>query len=314
MTTESISRTEEGRVAPADVGRFSDSRLAGFVWAALAVLIFAGSFVVTRFGVTHEIRIWDVTALRFGGGAILLSPVLLRMRPSWRDWGDGFLLSLLWGAPFVLLVALGLQLTSAAQASSLTPALMPVFAGGIGWLLFREAPGRIRLLGYCAIVCGLAVLVGSSGSANASAGGAAALIAAAAMWALYTQRFRHGRLTAVQAAAMICFWSAILYLPFYLALDISRLGAASTGELALQCVYQGLLMSAVAIVAFNRAVGLLGSGAAAAIIALVPVTATALAFAFLGERPSAAGLVAILFISTGVALAARPRVSASVVR
>jgi hypothetical protein len=34
--------------------------------------IFAGWFVVTRFSVTHELRIWDIMALRFGCGAVLL--------------------------------------------------------------------------------------------------------------------------------------------------------------------------------------------------------------------------------------------------
>ena len=37
---------------------------------------FSGWFVVTRFSVTHDLRIWDVKALRFGGGGLILLPVL----------------------------------------------------------------------------------------------------------------------------------------------------------------------------------------------------------------------------------------------
>ncbi|TDY27082.1 hypothetical protein B0G81_7623 [Paraburkholderia sp. BL6665CI2N2] len=42
--------------------RASCARMAGFAWAALTVMIFSGWFVVTRFGVTRELRIWDIAA------------------------------------------------------------------------------------------------------------------------------------------------------------------------------------------------------------------------------------------------------------
>jgi hypothetical protein len=75
--------------------------IAGFGWAALSVAIFSGWFVVTRFGVTRELRIWDIAALRFGIGAILLAPAVLcrRQSLSLAAWRKGLLFSLLWGLP-----------------------------------------------------------------------------------------------------------------------------------------------------------------------------------------------------------------------
>ena len=115
------------------------ARSRGLLWAALTVTIFSGWFVVTRFGVTRTLSIWDITMLRFGIGAVVLAPVLFRSanRPPVRAWLAGLLFALLWGAPFVVLVALGLQLTSAAQAASIAPTVMPVFAGLLGWILLR---------------------------------------------------------------------------------------------------------------------------------------------------------------------------------
>jgi hypothetical protein len=55
----------------------SGLRLAGFAWAARSISIFSGWFVVTRFGMTHELRIWDIMALRFGGGTLVLLPFLI---------------------------------------------------------------------------------------------------------------------------------------------------------------------------------------------------------------------------------------------
>ncbi|MGV2982020.1 EamA family transporter, partial [Camelimonas sp. ID_303_24] len=109
---EAIEATRAERMAS-----WRGTRLEGLLWAALSVAIFSGWFVVTRFSVTHELQVWDVTALRFGVGAVLLAPAVLRRgaRLPMSAWGEGFLFALLWGAPFVLLVALGLKLTSAAQ-------------------------------------------------------------------------------------------------------------------------------------------------------------------------------------------------------
>jgi drug/metabolite transporter (DMT)-like permease len=284
--------------------------LSGFAWAALSVTVFSGWFVETRFSVTHHLRVWDVMALRFGGGALILLPVLFgrATRLPSRAWLEGLLFAAFWGAPFVFFVALGLELTSAAQASAVTPALMPVFAGLIGWLALRESPGGLRVLGYLVIVGGLATLVVGNALSDdrLSLGGIASLILAAAMWGIYTLCFRRGGLTSLQAAALVCFWSAVIYLPLYLLFGLSRLNTASVQELVFQVVYQGLLMSVVAVVAFNRAVTLLGAGAAAAIIALLPLIVAVLAAPVLGEIPSAISAVSIGVIAFGVLLAARP--------
>lgn len=290
-----------------DGARSSRRRLIGFLWAVLTVSIFAGWFVVTRFSVTRTLNVWDLTALRYGIGAILLVPVLLRDLPP-RAWRNGFIFSVLWGAPFAALVALGVQMTSAGRAASVTPTLMPVFAGLLGWLLLRQPPGWVRLVGYAAIaagLCGLVITASSSGAAP-SLLGLGFLALAAAMWAGYTLLLRGSGLNPMQSAALICFWSGLIFVPLYVILGIGHLGQAPTAEIAVQGFYQGVLMSIVALISFNRAVTLLGASAAAAMIALVPVIASLLAIAFLGEVPTVAEGVSIAFIVAGVLLATRP--------
>lgn len=73
-----------------------------------------------------------------------------------------------------------------------------------------------------------------------------------------------------------------------------------------------VLMSGVAIVAFNRAVHLLGPIAATAVIALIPAVASMLAIPFLGEVPTPAGAVALAIIVVGVLLAGPARMRAPV--
>jgi drug/metabolite transporter (DMT)-like permease len=152
--------------------------------------------------------------------------------------------------PFVLAVALGLQLTSAGRAAAIAPTLMPVFAGAFAWIFLKEKQGRARWCGYLAIIIGLVFMVAGGVSAHGGMNpmGLIALMTAAAMWAVYTLLFRRSALTPVQAAALICFWSAILFLPIYIFGGLSRLAMASPSEIGLQAVYQGVLMSGVAIV------------------------------------------------------------------
>ena len=295
MPAESPDRSPGGAPDTADGARSSRKRLIGFLWAVLTVSIFAGCFSVTRI-----LNVWDLTALRYGIGAILLAPVLLRDLPP-KAWRNGFIFSVLWGAPFAALMALGVQMTSAGRAASVTPTLMPVFAGLLGWLLLRQPPGKIRLLGYAAIAAGLGGLIvtASSGGATPSLLGLGFLALAAAMWAGYTLLLRGSGLNPMQSAALI-------FVPLYLVLGIGHLGQAPTAEIAVQGFYQGVLMSIVALISFNRAVTLLGASAAAAMIALVPVIASLLAIVVLGEIPTVAEGVSIAFIVAGVLLATRP--------
>ena len=133
-----------------------------------------------------------------------------------------------------------------------------------------------------------------------------ALVAAALMWAVYTLLFRRSNLTPIQSAAMICIWSAGIYLPAYFMFNLSHFQNASGGEIALQAFYQGILMSAVALIAFNRAVTLLGSGASTAIIAIIPALTTLIAIPLLGEFPSLLELLAICSVVVGVILISAP--------
>ena len=310
MDVELTPSVETSVAEPSRARRLSRSLLARLTWAALSVAIFSGWFVVTRFSVTRELGISDIMVLRFGIGGLLLAPMLLwpgrRLPP--KAWREGLVFALLWGMPFVLLVALGLTLTSAAQAASVAPTTMPIFAGLLGWLFLHERQGWARWLGYAAIVVGLAFLIVAGTAAHGAPNpwGIAALLLAAAMWAVYTLLFRRSGLTSIQSAAFICVWSALLFVPAYGLLGLSHLGMASAGEVAFQAVYQGVFMSVVAVITFNRAVSLLGPSAATAIIALVPAVATLLAIPVLGEWPAPAEAAAIVAIVAGVLLVAKP--------
>lgn len=281
-------------------------RAFGWAWAACALLIWAGWFGVTRAGVRGTIGVPDVAALRLGIGSLLLLPVFLpgaRTIPP-QAWRAALALSAAWGAPFVLLLGRGVQLTSAAHAAGMTPSTMPVFAGLLAWLFRGERPRPRRLAAYAVIVLAvlaLALLV--PGPRNL--GGDAMLLAASVLWAIYTLLVSRSGLTPLQATTLTCVYSAVAFLPIYLAFGLSRLSQASGTELAVQIVYQGVFSGALATFAFTRAVARLGSASAAVVTSLVPVVATLLAIPIAGEWPSPVELAADAAIALGVWLATR---------
>ena len=109
---------------------------------------------------------------------------------------------------------------------------------------------------------------------------------------------RRAGLAALDATALTCVIS-LAYLPVYLLSGASRLSLAPLGELVVQAVYQGVLASAVALLAFNRAVALLGARAPG-FTALVPVLATLGAAAVLGEVPGGVEIAAVAAVAAGV--------------
>ncbi|WP_288580967.1 DMT family transporter [uncultured Methylobacterium sp.] len=286
----------------------SGRRLAeGVAFALLAVSLWGGWFVITRraVGAGGVLGPADLVALRFGiGGLVLLPVLLLRLRGlDRRAYLDGAVLYVAQGAPFALLISIALRYAPAGHGAALTPGTMPLFAALLGALVLGDRPGRLALAGLGLIAAGALTLAGGFRDAD-ELFGYGLLLTAAFLWAAGTVRMRRSRLTALEATALICVGSLVTYIPVYLASGLSRLWEAAPAEVALQALYQGVLVSVVALIAFNRSLGLIGRRTPA-FTALVPVIATILAIPVLGEVPDPLHVGAILAIGAGVLLTTR---------
>ncbi|WP_407529336.1 DMT family transporter [Methylobacterium oryzisoli] len=280
--------------------------LAGVAWALLAVTIWGGWFVVTRrtVGTGGVLGPADLVALRFGIGGLVLAPVMLRLRHLTRPQViDAVWLIVGQGAPFALLISTGLRFVHAGHGAALTPGTMPLLAALFGIIFLRDRPGRVALAGLVLILAGAVTLAGAFRSTE-ELYGYAMFLSAATLWAIGTVRMRRSTLRPIEATALICVVSCVVYLPPYFALGYSKLAAAPAAELILQLVYQGLLASVVALIAFNRSLALIGRRTPA-FTALVPVIATLLAIPVLGEIPNLPTALAVAAIAFGVLLTTR---------
>jgi drug/metabolite transporter (DMT)-like permease len=130
------------------------------------------------------------------------------------------------------------------------------------------------------------------------------------MWACYAIVLRQSQLDPLHAAALVATGSCVLFLPPYFAVHGLRAFDAPVHDLAFQALFQGVVVSIVALFFFGKSIAILGASAGAAFGALTPAMAALLAIPILREVPAPKDWAAILAVSVGVYLASGGRVPA----
>jgi drug/metabolite transporter (DMT)-like permease len=281
--------------------------LKGAVYGLAAVSIWAGWSVMTRLAVTTSLDAWDVAALRFGVAGILLAPVVVRrgLARERLGWPGLAVLIAGVGAPYVLVAAGGLQFAPASDQGALNPGCMPLFVALLAVLVLGETLSAAQKSGLWLIAAGALVIVGWHAAAGASAArafGDALFLLASFLTACFTVVMRQTRLEPLHATALVSTGSLVIYLPLYLVLFGARLARVPAADLAVQTIFQGILVTIVSIVLYGRAVAILGASGGAAFGALVPALSALFAIPLLGEWPSATDWLGIALVSAGVYL------------
>src|SRR6185437_7542960 len=94
--------------------------------------------------------------------------------------------------------------------------------------------------------------------------------------------------------------NAIVFFPIWLLFAPSALRHAGASEILLQVLYQGVLVSVIALYLMTHAIHALGSVTASTFMGLVPVVAAGLALVILHEPISALTAIAVITCSVGI--------------
>lgn len=282
--------------------------MSGYAAAVVTVLIWASYPVATRAGVTGAFAPQDLMLLRFGVGALLFLPYLaMQFRAIRREaWLQGIPLALFQGAGMAALVICGLRFAPANHAAALGPGVAPAWVALLGYLVFSRQPSARMIVG--AVLCAIGVITLAAWSASAAQPdvlmGDAMFLAASALGALYVLQMRNWGISAIQGAAIVTIYSALIVVPWHLWSASGALWRVAPFELLWQVLWQGVLIGCIALVALNHAIARLGPERTIALVALVPALSAVLGLLFLGEIPSSAEIAAILAISAGVSIGA----------
>jgi len=296
-------------LAPSSTRRLSPAA-AGLAWGLLAAAIWSVYTVLARLGIKSGLTPLDMTLLRFAPGALVMLPFVWRW--GLRDlagigWRRGVVLAALSGPVFSLLMMTGFAHAPLAHGAVIAPAFQMLTGIGLSAWLAGTPATRETVTGAAFVLLGLAFM---GGDALLHAGGGAVLLgdalfaAAGCSWGLFGALSRRWRVDAVRVTGVAVLLAFAMFAPLYAALaDPRALLAAAPGFVALQAVAHGLGAGLVAVLAYSRAVVLLGPGRAAFFGAMVPGAASLLAIPVLGEVPTALQVAGLLAVVAGLLLA-----------
>lgn len=279
----------------------------GLAYGLLAAVIWSAYSVLARLAVTSGLSPADLTLLRFAPGALIMAPLLWRF--GLRDlaglgWRRGLVLTLLAGPAFSMLLMTGFQFAPLAHGAVIAPACQMLAGLGLSAWLAHQRLTRESVIGAIAVLLGLA-LMGGDGLMQRqdplTPFGDLLFVLAGTSWGLFGALSRRWSVDPLRLTAVVTVLSFVIFLPGFLWWgDFDRLAAASPGMVTLQVVAQGLGAGLVALLAFSRAVALLGSGPAAFFGAIVPGAASLLAIPLLGEIPTVLQSAGILAVVVGL--------------
>ncbi|MGE0251642.1 MAG: DMT family transporter [Dongiaceae bacterium] len=278
--------------------------LTGVACILLAALIWAGWWVLSRYGVTVSMAPADIMALRFLVAGLVFAPFVWRMGWAMR-WWQALILALFGILLNALLGLSGLRFAPAAHGAILASGLTPVFTAALAWFVLNESMYRERLLAFALVFVG-AILIGMDNLAHTHQDqwlGHLMFVGGALLWSSYMVLMRLWRVPPLAGAATVIVTSALVYLPFYAVFYGWRFSEVPWQDMAVQGFYQGVMTSVIGMIAINVAIKNLGAASAGVTNGLIPVLTILLAIFFLGEMPGWNEITGALAVLIGVPFA-----------
>ncbi|MGV6875576.1 DMT family transporter [Pseudochelatococcus sp. B33] len=282
-------------------------RAQGVAYACVVVALFSSFVLVSRVGLSATLTLPDIAALRFGIAGLLLAPILVRHGLSGLRVHEAVFLATLGGLGFALFAYTGFALAPASHGATLLHGTLSLATAVLLWLFVDNRIGRRQGFALGVIAFGVVVMA-SDGLRQAAPSvlfGDLSLLAASLCWSGYGLYVKRLGLTAVRAAAIVAGLSAMMFLPVYVMLPGTRLLQAEWADLLIQGVFQGVLIGALSVFVYTRAVALLGAAEVAIFTTAVPVLTTLGGFLLLGETPSLATLIGLALVTLGMAIGMR---------
>jgi drug/metabolite transporter (DMT)-like permease len=281
--------------------------LAGLAALAVVLGVWITFQLASRAGVRGALGPADLLALRYIVAGSCTLPWFWRRGFAGLGPARAAAIAVTAGPGFAVPAYLGFVYAPPSHSGVLLSGALPLLTTllAVAWL--GERLDRARAVGLAVIVAGMALLGAASlgGAAPGAWRGDLWFLAGAASWATFTVLVRRWSVGPWDAAAITNVLSAIVVLPVYVLLLAPRLAAAPLGEVLFQGFIQGIFAALVSVVAFTRAVALLGAASTAMGTAAVPASVAVLAVPLLGEPLSLVEAAGAALATCGMVLTMR---------
>ncbi len=277
---------------------------------AIAPLCWAGNIVLAR-GVVHIIPPVSLAFWRWTIASLLLLPFAwMNAKQDWplfiRHWKMIFFLSLVGISGFNTLLYIAVHTTTAINGA-LIQTTMPAAIILISLIAFKEKVSRLQSLGVglCVLGACLVVLRGrfSTFFDLSFVEGDFVMLAAVLLYALYSVFLRRKPPMHLLSFLLYTFATGALgLLPLYLWELSYRPAFALRFNVVSSILYVATFPSIVAFFCWNWGVEQIGANRAGLFVNLIPVFASLMAVAWLGESIKAFHLIGMLLIFGGMVL------------
>jgi drug/metabolite transporter (DMT)-like permease len=284
------------------------SSRAGLIAAFFTICIWTGFILVSRYGGKGVLTGWDVTALRFGVGALIA--LIFLPRVTLPPYKVILLFSMFGGIGYSVVVYAGFRMAPAAHAAVLLPGALPFATAVIAWLWLRQKPSPSQRIALMLVFIGITLTAADTFSHGAHLTGTQMLgdllfLCGSSSWAVFTLLLRRYPMEPLTAAVTTTLGSAIFYLPVWWLFLPSTLNQAPLAEITIQAAYQGVLVVFVAMMLYTFAARRLGAQTVTLLMAIVPGVSALAAVPVLGEPLSLLTLAGLGAVTMGAVLGAR---------
>ena len=218
------------------------SKLSGVFAALTVVMIWSGWIIISKWGLSHSLTVWDVTCVRFITAALVVSTYALVTRTSLKSIFTlpVIICSLCNGSLYVCASLIGLLMSDAANTGVIINGLLPLMCASILFIWKRSKLLPSQYVGVLLILLANFLLFTSTGGATMSA--FLWLLLATFGIAFYSVSMKIWNISIKTIMFSVPIINALFFTPIWFFLP-SHMTVAPINEILLQGAYQGVVVS-----------------------------------------------------------------------
>lgn len=283
----------------------------GYAFGITMAVGAATSFAMARAGALRGLAPEDMILARGAVAGLVMLPFLIKWDlPTLAGigWRRGVLMLLTGGPLFAFLQTGGYTFAPLAHGAVIAPSTVTILSTLGAVLLLGERLTRWHVAGGMTVIAGVVLVSwnGFTGSAVTDSTwiGDLMFVASSLLWASFTVLMRKWRIDPMRATAVVAVLTALIVVPGYLAYrGFGRLATLPADALLAQGIAQGLIQGVVTLLAYSKAIAILGVSRAVLFPAIVPAISILIGIPVVGEWPDHLQITGLALVTIGLLVA-----------